>query len=93
MRLRPEKIQDLAAQVTELLRRSSQVELLASESAIRVAIGSAIRDDLEEEDEIDREVEELLNRHAREIENEDMDLGELRMKFKRQIARKRGFII
>ena len=93
MRMRPEKIQDLAAQVTEMLRRNPKVELLASESAIRVAIGSAIRDDLEEEDEIDREVEELLNRHAREIENEDMDLSELRLKFKRQIARKRGFII
>ena len=93
MRMRPEKIQDLAAQVTEMLRRNPKVELLASESAIRVAIGSAIRDDLEEEDEIDREVEDLLNRHAREIENEDMDLSELRLKFKRQIARKRGFII
>jgi hypothetical protein len=93
MRMRQEKIQDLASRVTELLRQNSQVEFLASESAVRVAIGSAIRDDLEEEDEIDREVEELLNRHARQIENEDMDLRELRLKFKRQIARQRGFII
>ncbi len=93
MRMRQEKIQDLASRVTELLRQNSQVVFLASESAVRVAIGSAIRDDLEEEDEINREVEELLNRHARQIENEDMDLSELRLKFKRQIARQRGFII
>jgi len=93
MRMRPEKIQDLASKVVEMLREDPRVELLASENAIRVAVGSAIRDDLQEEDEIDHEVEKLLSRHAREIEKEDMDLIELRLKFKKQIAKQRGFII
>lgn len=93
MRMRPDKIQDLASKVVEMLREDPRVELLATENAIRVAVGSAIRDDLQEEDEIDLEVEKLLSRHAREIEKEDMDLSELRLKFKKQIAKQRGFII
>jgi hypothetical protein len=91
--MRQEKVQDLASQVLEMLRADRRVELRGSERAIRVAIGSAIRDDLIEEEEIDQEVEELLNQHAREIEGEDLDLVELRRKFKREIARRRGFVI
>jgi hypothetical protein len=93
MRLRQDKIHDLARQILELLRRETEVTLTAGEDAVRVAVGSAILDNLEEEDEIDREVEEILRRHADEIEKGDMDLGRLRQKFKTEVARRRGFTL
>ncbi len=93
MRMSQEKVRDLARQIAELLRDDPKVELLASENALRVTIGSAILDDLEEEEDIDREVDELLRQHAREIERGDMDLGQLRLKFKQEIARRRGFLL
>ncbi len=93
MRMSQEKVRDLARQIHVLLREHPKVELLAPEDAIRVAIGSAILDDLEEEEDIDREVDELLRQHSREIEQGDMDLVQLRLKFKQEIARRRGFIL
>jgi len=93
MRMSQEKVRDLAHQIALLLRDDPKVELLVAENAIRVAVGSAILDDLEEEDDIDREVDEILRQHAREIEKDDMDLHQLRLKFKQEIARRRGFIL
>jgi len=93
MRMRQEKIRDLARQILESLRRDPGVSLTEGEDAVRVAIGSAILDNLEAEDEIDREVEEILRRHAVEIEEGDMDLPRLRQKFKVEVARRRGFTL
>lgn len=93
MRFSTNKVRDLARQILEMLRKDGQVDFLAGEDAIRVAIGSAILDDLEEEDEIDREVDRLLREHAAAIDEADMDVVALRRKFKGEIARKRGFII
>jgi hypothetical protein len=93
MRFGPDKVHDLARQILQMLREDPGVEFLAGEDAVRVAIGSAILDDLEEEDEIEREVDELLRQHADAIDREDMDVSALRQRFKGEIARKRGFII
>ena len=93
MRFGPDKVHDLARQILLLLGEDPGVTFLASEDAVRVAIGSAILDDLEEEDEIEREVDDLLREHSAAIDQEDMDVGSLRKRFKGEIARKRGFII
>ncbi len=93
MRFGSDKVHDLARQVLELLREDPEVEFSSGEDAIRVAIGSAILDDLDEESEIDHEVDALLDQHAEAIDREDMDVGALRKKFKGQIARKRGFVV
>jgi len=93
MRIRHDKIRDLSQQVLELLRDHRQIELLAPEDAIRVAVGGVILDDLEEEDEIDREVDALMLKHASDIESQDLDATSLRQKFKHEIAKRRGFTL
>ena len=52
-----------------------------------------ILDDLEEEHDIDREVDDLIRQHDREIQQEDLDVEALRQKFRREIARRRGFVL
>lgn len=93
MRIRPDKIRDLAEQVVDMVEANPKLSLNAPRDAVRVAIASAIRTDLEEEDDIDREVETLLREHGRQIEQQDMDAETLRHKFKTQIARQRGFTL
>ena len=93
MRFGSQKVHDLARQILVLLREDGGVAFVEPEDAVRVAIGSAILDDLEEEDEIEREVDRLLQEHADAIDREDMDVSALRKRFKGEIARKRGFIV
>lgn len=93
MRLRPDKIHDLADQIVAMMREHPKVSLNASEDALRVAIGSVITDNLREEEAIDREADALLEANAREIADGDLDTHTLRQKFRSQIARQRGFTL
>jgi hypothetical protein len=93
MRLRPEKIRDLADEIVGLLKSHPKIRIQTSDSDLRVVIGSVIRDNLEEEDEIEAEVDELMAQHRREIESQGLDPHALRMKFKREIAKRRGFVL
>jgi hypothetical protein len=91
MRVRHEKVRDLAAQATTLLRGEAGVRLQAKEDAIRVAVANAMLDNLQEEDDIEQEAERLLAAHQTEIAQGDLDIEELRHRFKREIAKRRGF--
>ena len=93
MRLSQDKVHDLADQVVALLRDDPEVKFLANEDAVRVAVGSAILDNLQEEAEIEAEADALLAQHDREIEAGDLDRVQLRNKFKHEIARQRGFVM
>ena len=93
MRMSPEKVKDLAARVVEMLAANEKVHLNEDETALRVVVGGVILDDLEEEDDIDREVDELLRQHAAEIDQGDIDVDLLRKKFRTEIARRRGVIL
>jgi len=93
MRLSPEKVKDLAGQIVAMMAAHDRVHLNDEETALRVAIGGVILDDLEEEDDIDREVDDLLRKHASDIEAGDIDVEVLRKKFRNEIARRRGVIL
>lgn len=93
MRFSQEKVKDLSRQVVAMMEDHPKVTLQENPDAVAVAIGSVILDDLQEEDDIDREVDDLLRRHASDIESGDLDVETLRLKFRRQIARERGFVL
>jgi len=93
MRMSPEKVKDLAARIVEMMAAHEKVRLNEDETALRVAVGGVILDDLEEEDDIDREVDELIQKHSAEIDEGDIDVDVLRKKFRAQIARQRGVVL
>jgi hypothetical protein len=89
----PEKVKDLAARIVEMMAGNEKIHLNEDETALRVVVGGVILDDLEEEDDIDREVDELLRKHARDIDEGDIDVDVLRKKFRTEIARRRGVVL
>ena len=91
MRLIQDKIHDLATQIVDMIRDHQKSHLQAPEDAVRVAVGSAILDDLREEEDIEREADALIAEHSREMEKADMDVHTMRQKFKQQTAKQRGF--
>ena len=93
MRMSPEKVKDLAARIVEMMAAHEKIHLNEDETALKVIIGGVILDDLEEEDDIDREVDELLRKHAGDIEQGDIDVDVLRKKFRTEIARRRGVVL
>ena len=86
-------MKDLAGQIGAMRADHDKVHLNEDETALKVVVGGVILDDLEEEDDIDREVDDLLRKHARDIEQGDIDVEVLRRKFRSEIARRRGVIL
>jgi hypothetical protein len=93
MRMAPEKVKDLAAKIVAMMREHEGIHLKEDETALRVIVGSVILDDLQEEDDIDREVDDLIRQHASDINAEDLDVEMLRRKFRLEIARRRGVVL
>jgi len=90
MRLKPEKIEDLARKVLEELKNNPEVAIRGSEDAVFHEIKAVIEMDLKREDDMEEEVRNLLKAHMTRINKEDVNFTNLVRKAKQQMAKERG---
>jgi hypothetical protein len=93
VRLSPNKIDYLAEKILEMIERAPDVHIQTNADLVYRVVADTLFDDMRAEEDLDAEVDELLADHRREIQAKDMDYGALRAKMKREIAKKRGFIL
>jgi hypothetical protein len=93
VRLSPNKIEYLADRVLLLIQEHPKVHIVSNVETVHKTIGNTIFANMREEDEIETEVDELLRTHKAEIQVMEMDLTDLRRKFKREVAKRRGFAL
>lgn len=93
MRLSPNKIDYLSRKILKALQDNRRVHLQANADLVLRSIQDAVYANMQAEEEIDAEVEQLLAQHRGQIEAQDLDLSVLRLKLKRELARKRGFTL
>lgn len=93
MRLTEAKIRQLAAKVAGELGKRDDVTLIAGLEAIEAEVSRVIRENLLEEDALNREVETMLGRYRKEIASGNLDVGVLRQKIKKQLAKERGVVL
>ena len=93
MRLTPNKIGHLAGRLLHLCQQSKQIHVTGSADLVIRTIEDVIFADMRREEEIDDQVDELIQKHKNEIQTLEMDMGSLRNKFKREIAKEQGFIL
>ncbi len=93
MRLKPEKIDNLAGKILQELKERPEVAFRADEEEILHEIKNVITTDLKREDELEDEVREILSKHMERIYRDDISFIELVRKAKRQIARQRGIVL
>lgn len=93
MRLSPAKVEFLSGKILKLVQDTGRIHLLDNQDLLLRAVSVVIYENLRAEEDIDDEVDVLLSQHRGEIDAMEMDLGMLRAKMKRQVAKKRGFIL
>jgi len=93
LRLSPNKIEYLADRILALMQESPLIHLTTNVDTVWKTVADTIFANMREEESIDQEVEALLARHKYEIQGLEMDVAELRRKFKREVARRRGFTL
>ncbi len=93
MRISKRKIEYLSDKVLKMLQEHPMVHPDPNVDLVTRAIDDAIFENMKQEDELDEQVEALVNQNKNEIRAMEMDLGALRNKIKRELARKNGFIL
>jgi hypothetical protein len=91
LRLSKHKIEYLSDKILKMIQENGQIHIISNADLVTRAIDDVIFENMKEEDEIDAEVDALLKQNYNEIKAMEMDVGALRNKMKREIARKRGF--
>ena len=92
MRLKPEKIDDLANKILEGLKTDSDVLIKGVEADVLHEIKSVITMDLKREDSIEDEARKILQQHLKRIYRDDISFSDLVRKAKRQIGKERGLV-
>jgi hypothetical protein len=93
LRLSPDKIRYLADRILLLIQEHPKVHITSNVETVHKTIADTIFANMRQEDEIEAEVDDLLRQHRAEIQVMEMDLTELRRKFKREVAKRRGFVL
>ncbi len=93
MRLSKNKIEHLSDRILHLMQEHPRIHPNDNVDLVTRTVDDAIFDNMRDEADIDDEVEDLVAHHKNEISAMDMDVGALRNKLKRELARKKGFTL
>ncbi len=93
LRLSKYKIEHLSDKILKMLQDHPRMHPNENIDLVTRAIDDAIFENMTAEQEIDDEVEKLVFANKNEISAMDMDVGALRSQMKRELSRKKGFIL
>ncbi len=93
MRLSPNKIEFMAEEILAMMEKDASVHIQTNADLVYRAVADIIYADIKAEDDLDAEVDELLEQYKSQIRVTEMDVGALRTKMKRELAKKKGFIL
>lgn len=93
MRLSPNKIEYLADKIVTMMQENGQIHLTSHVDTVWKTVADTIFANMREEQDIEDEVDKLLETYKSQIRTQEMDVGELRRKIKREVAKKRGFVL
>ncbi|MBN1903065.1 DUF507 family protein [Candidatus Sumerlaeota bacterium] len=93
MRLKPEKIEDLAQKIVAEFKKHPEMALRVPENDIIHEIRNMITMDLEREDQLEEEARQILKQHMGRVSREDINYIDLVRRAKKQLAKERGLIL
>ena len=93
MRLSPNKIEFIADEIAGMIEKESGIHIQTNGDLIYRTIADIIFENMKAEEAIDGEVDELLTQYKGQISAMEMDFGALRSSMKREIVKKKGFIL
>ncbi|MBI3399059.1 MAG: DUF507 family protein [Deltaproteobacteria bacterium] len=93
MRLSKEQIEKISRIVLDNLKAKGLIVFKAPEDAVFRRMVEIFLKDIKAEDDLDREVEEILKGHAREIEAGRMDYRKMFSLTKTKLVKERGIVI
>ncbi len=93
MKLSVEQVEKISKIVVERLKEKDLIVFKAPESKVLDRMHEIIIRNLKAEDDLDREVEEILKTHTGSIDNQKIDYRKMFGMIKGKLARERGIIL
>ena len=93
MRLKPEKVEYLAAKIAKSLKGLKNMEFVKPTDQVAGTIQRVILADLRREDDIEKEAEAILKQHQMQINLRNLSYNTLVSRAKQELARKRKIIL
>lgn len=93
MKLSIEQVDKISRIVVERLKEKDLVVFKAPENKVLERMHEIIMRDLKAEDDLDREVEEILKTHTGSIDNQKIDYRKMFSMIKGKLARERGIVL
>jgi len=93
VRLKPEKVEDLSRQIVAALQHDERVKLLVPAEEVDRVVRKLFLDDLQREDELMREVDQIMETHRDKIAGKNIDVHLLRRKIRDQLVRERKTVL
>ena len=93
VRLKPEKVENLSRQIVAAMEKDERVVLLSGHDEIERAVRRLFLEDLEREDELMKEVDQIMETHRAKISGKNIDVQVLRRKIRDQLVRERKIVL
>lgn len=93
MRLSLEHIDKISDLIVDAFLKKDIAVFKVDADRVKERIKEVILRNMEEEDELDREVEKILQSHAREMEEKGVDYRKMFRMVKNKLARERKFVL
>ena len=93
MRLRQEEIDYIAWKILRSLKEDEVIDIIGEDDPVADRLRSALTENLSIEDQLNREVDDILRNHLKEIQRDSVDYRRMFQMVKTKLARERNLVI
>ena len=93
MRLRQEEIDYISWKILRELKEGGVIDIVGDDEPVADCLRHALTENLSIEDQLNREVDDILRNHQKEIQRDSVDYRRMFQMVKTKLARERNLVI
>ena len=93
MRLRQEEIDYICWKILHALEQDEVIDIIGDDEPVAGQLRLALTDNLAIEDQLNREVDDILRNHLKEIQRDSVDYRRMFQMVKTKLARERNLVL
>ncbi len=93
MRLRQEEIDYICWKILHALKEDEVIDIIGDDEPVAGQLRLALTENLSVEDQLNREVDDILRNHLKEIQRDSVDYRRMFQMVKTKLARERNLVL
>jgi hypothetical protein len=93
VRLRQEEIDYISWKILHALKEDEVIDIIGEDDAVAGQLRHALTENLSLEDQLNREVDDILRNHLKEIQRDSVDYRRMFQMVKTKLARERNLVL